>query len=171
MVNVDVSNSCFWHENSLNELARNLTGEKSNATFQAVASRRPDGRDPEVMPMLKRLCRNKFVVKHRGSDGKSLIRLKADRIADFNLESKVWTVKQIARVNAKDHKFDVTDKATGKTTNMSVYEYFWKKYNIILEHWWLPLVQTQKPGILFPMELCVMCIGQRYPYKLNSDQV
>ena len=98
-------------------------------------------------------------------------RLKEDRIADFNSESKVWTVKQIARVNAKDHKFDVTDKATGKTTNMSVYEYFWKKYNIILEHWWLPLIQTQKPHILFPMELCVMCIGQRYPYKLNSDQV
>lgn len=92
------------------------------------------------MPMLKRLCRNKFTVSHRGVED----------------TTKVWTIKQIARVNAKDHTFDVTDKATGKTTNMSVYDYFFKKYKIILAFWWLPLIQTQKPGILFPMELCRM---------------
>lgn len=65
----------------------------------------------------------------------------------------------------------MTEKATGKTTNMSVYEYFYKKYNVILNKPWLPLVQTQKPHVLFPMELCVMCDGQRYPFKLNSEQV
>ena len=172
VINVDVSNSCFWHETGLHELSRKLTGELSQATFQAVASRRPDGRDPEAMPMLKRLCRNKFTVKHRGVEGSLRIHLKEDCGADLHSDAtKIWTIKQIARVNAKDHKFDVTDKATGKTTNMSVYEYFFKKYTIILEYWWLPLVQTQKAGILFPMELCRMCIGQRYPYKLNSDQV
>lgn len=86
-------------------------------------------------------------------------------------ESKIWTVKQIARVNAKEHKFDVTEKSSGKTTNMSVFEYFQKKYNVTLNKPWMPLVQTQKPNVLFPMEVCVMCDGQRYPYKLNSDQV
>lgn len=80
-------------------------------------------------------------------------------------------MKNISRLNAKEHKFDVTEKATGKTTNMSVHEYFFKKYRVILEKWWLPLVQTQKAHVLFPMEVCVMCPGQRYPYKLNSDQV
>lgn len=54
---------------------------------------------------------------------------------------------------------------------MSVYEYFHKKYNVYLNKWWLPLIQTQKPNVLFPMEVCVMSEGQRYPYKLNSDQV
>lgn len=80
-------------------------------------------------------------------------------------------MKQISRLNAKEHKFDVTEKATGKTTNMSVYEYFHKKYNVTLNKPWLPLVQTQKAKVLFPMEVCVMCDGQRYPFKLNSDQV
>ena len=91
--------------------------------------------------------------------------------SNFSPESKIWTVKQISKLNAKEHKFDVTEKATGKTTNMSVFEYFQKKYNVTLSKPWLPLVQTQKPNILFPMEVCVMCDGQRYPYKLNSDQV
>lgn len=54
---------------------------------------------------------------------------------------------------------------------MSVFDYFHKKYNIYLNKPWLPLVQTQKRNVLFPMELCVMAEGQRYPYKLNSDQV
>ena len=90
---------------------------------------------------------------------------------NLNKVSKIWTVKQISKLNAKEHKFDVTEKATGKVTNMSVYEYFQKKYNVPITKPWLPLVQTQKAGVLFPMEVCVMCDGQRYPYKLNSDQV
>ncbi len=92
-------------------------------------------------------------------------------LVDSQSESKIWTVKQISKLNAKDHKFDVTEKATGKVTNMSVFDYFKKKYNVTLIKPWLPLVQTQKPNVLFPMEVCVMCDGQRYPYKLNSDQV
>ncbi|CAD6579499.1 MAG: hypothetical protein ASARMPRED_009159 [Alectoria sarmentosa] len=153
VVNVDVSNSCFWHPVNFDKLAFGLSGENHEAPFQSGCSRRPDGREPVLLPILKRLCRNKFFVKHRGSD-----------------ESKMWTVKQISKLNAKEHKFDVTEKATGKTTNMSVYEYFHKKYNVTLSKPWLPLVQTQKPNVLFPMEVCVMCDGQRYPYKLNSDQ-
>lgn len=122
------------------------------------------------MPMLKRLCRNKFFVKHRGSDGK-LNNASSESFTNFNSESKIWTVKAISRLNAKEHKFDVYEKATDKTTNMSVYEYFQKKYNVYLNLPDLPLVQTQKANVVFPMELCVMCEGQRYPYKLNSDQV
>ena len=97
--------------------------------------------------------------------------LSKHKMIDFKLESKIWTVKQISRLNAKEHKFDVKEKATGKVTNMSVHEYFHKKYNVILNKPWLPLVQTQKPNVLFPMEVCVMCDGQRYPFKLNSEQV
>ena len=38
--------------------------------FQSNCTRKADGSDPVLLPMLKRLCRNKFYVKHRGSDGK-----------------------------------------------------------------------------------------------------
>lgn len=70
MVNVDVSNSCFWHPVNFDGIAYGLSGEKNQTTFQAACSRRPDGREPVLLPILKRLCKNKFTVKHRGSDGK-----------------------------------------------------------------------------------------------------
>ena len=171
MVNVDVSNSCFWHPVNFDGIAFGLSGESNQMTFQARCQRQPDGREPVLLPILKRLVKNKFFIKHRGSDGKLKRTLLLHSDIDFILETKIWTVKQISKFNAKDHKFDVTDKATGQVTNMSVQQYFMKKYNVNLIKPWLPLVQTQKPGVLFPMELCVMCEGQRYPYKLNSDQV
>ena len=70
MVNVDVSNSCFWHPVNFDGLAFNLSGEKNQMVFQSNCTRKADGSDPVLLPMLKRLCRNKFYVKHRGSDGK-----------------------------------------------------------------------------------------------------
>ena len=73
VVNVDVSNSCFWHPTNFSRLAFNLSGEKDErgpGPFQVVASRQSDGREAQLLPMLKRLVRNKFYVRHRGSDGK-----------------------------------------------------------------------------------------------------
>lgn len=70
VINVDVSNSCFWHPVDFYKLALELSGERLPEKFQASCKRRPDGREPMILPMLKRLCRNKFIVKHRGSDGK-----------------------------------------------------------------------------------------------------
>ena len=79
MVNVDVSNSCFWHSVNFDGLAFNLSGEKNQAMFQSNCARQKDGREPMLLPMLRRLCRNKFNVKHRGSDGKvMLLQLKLD---------------------------------------------------------------------------------------------
>lgn len=153
VINVDLSNSCFWHPVNFDGLAYALSGENTQQAFMGACAKKADGREPPVLPILKRLCRNKFYVKHRGGD-----------------ETKVWTVKGISKENAKEHKFDVTEKATGKTTNMSVFDYFKRKYAVTLLKPWLPLVQTQKANVLFPMELCVMKEGQRYPYKLNSDQ-
>lgn len=45
-----------------------------------------------------------------------------------------------------------------------------KRYNLRLEHPLLPLVESTKKDVVFPMELCFMPKGQRYPYKLNEDQ-
>ena len=171
MINVDVSNSCFWHPVNFDGIAFGLSGENNQMTFQARCQRQSDGREPVLLPLLKRLLKNKFYVKHRGSDGRLNRTLPLQNVIDFIAETKIWTVQQISSLNAKTHKFDVTDKATGAVTNMSVQQYFLKKYNVTLIKPWLPLVQTQKKNVLFPMEVCVMCEGQRYPYKLNSDQV
>lgn len=54
---------------------------------------------------------------------------------------------------------------------MSIPEYYYKKYGIYLQWPDLPLVKvTGKKEILFPLELCAMIPGQRYPYKLNENQ-
>ena len=63
------------------------------------------------------------------------------------------------------------DRATGVETEMSVFEYFLKKYNVRLEKWQLPLLETTKKDVVFPMELAYMNPGQRYPFKLNEEQV
>jgi eukaryotic translation initiation factor 2C len=55
-------------------------------------------------------------------------------------------------------------------TEISVYDYFVKQYNIRLQHWYLPLVKTEKDGT-FPMEVCDILSHQIYKYKLDGDEV
>ncbi len=84
----------------------------------------------------------------------------------------MWTIHRISDKNAKTYKFDMKEKATGIVhKDTSIYQYFQKKYNVVLEKWALPLLETPKKGIVFPMELAFMGKGQRYPYKLNETQV
>lgn len=73
--------------------------------------------------------------------------------------------------NAKTHEFEVLNKETGKREKTNVYQYYLKRYNFRLDKWMLPLLETQKPGVLFPMELAIMAPAQKYPYKLNEKQV
>ena len=75
-------------------------------------------------------------------------------------------------MTARTYKFDATDKATGETIpEMTVEQYFKKKYNISLEFPDLPLVETNRKGVYYPMEVCHMRKGQKYPYKLDEIQV
>ena len=50
-------------------------------------------------------------------------------------------------------------------------KYYQKKYNLHLEFPNMPLVETMKKDVFFPMEVCYLLKGQRYPYKLNETQV
>lgn len=55
--------------------------------------------------------------------------------------------------------------------NVSIEQYFKRRYNVILQYPGLPLVEvTSKKRILYPMELCFMQKGQKYPYKLDEKQ-
>jgi eukaryotic translation initiation factor 2C len=68
--------------------------------------------------------------------------------------------------------FKMKDKTTNPPTekDISVYDYFYQRYNIRLEYPYLPLVQTTRDGF-FPMEVCVLRPNQKYVYKLNGEQV
>ena len=80
-------------------------------------------------------------------------------------------MKRLSNYTAKTYTFDVVSKETGKSASTTLYDYYMKKYGVQLDHWYLPLVESNKPGVLFPMDICVMTMGQRYPYKLNEIQV
>jgi eukaryotic translation initiation factor 2C len=55
------------------------------------------------------------------------------------------------------------------TREITVFDYFIYKYNIRLEFWYLPLIETTRAGF-FPMELCTISPNQRYQYKMSPDQ-
>lgn len=116
-----------------------------------------DGRPGYGVQVLKRLAKNKFIVKHRGQLP--------------GAESKTWTITRVSNKNAKTHMFDVKNKETGKVTTESVFSYYQTKYNVRIDKWQLPLLETQKRDVMFPMELAIMAPAQQYPFKLNETQV
>lgn len=73
--------------------------------------------------------------------------------------------------NAYNWKFDYKDRVTGETSRMSIFDYFKKTYNIFLEWPTLPIVETARKNVAFPMEVCHVLPGQRYPYKCDEQQV
>ena len=77
---------------------------------------------------------------------------------------------RLSNKTAKTHRFDVMNKEDGSERSMSLFDYFQEKYNVRIDNWHLPLVEAQK-DTFYPMEMCYMEAGQRYPYKLNEIQV
>lgn len=83
----------------------------------------------------------------------------------------MWNIKRISNKNAKTHVFEVLNKTTGIREKTNVFAYYQKRYNVRIDKWQLPLLETQKRDVLFPMELAIMAPAQKYPYKLNEKQV
>jgi len=83
----------------------------------------------------------------------------------------LWNIKRISNKNAKTHVFEVLNKTTGIREKTNVFAYYQKRYNVRIDKWQLPLLETQKRDVLFPMELAIMAPAQKYPYKLNEKQV
>lgn len=163
VVNVDVSNAVFWNESSIMNLARELTGARSPQDLvqklQPIRLRHDLPLQPSNgMIQVRKLKKNEFVVRHAN-------RSQAE-------SRKLWKVKEILQQNARDYKFRLKDKETRKETGdpISIEEYYMTRYNLRLAHPLLPLVEATKKGVVYPMEVCYMTKGQRYPYKLNEEQ-
>ncbi|KAL8710468.1 MAG: hypothetical protein Q9220_004900 [cf. Caloplaca sp. 1 TL-2023] len=146
VVNVDVSHTTFWARAAFPSLCNSLVGHTNPETLGQFW-RDKDKKDPSKLVTnfrylaMRRLKKNDFIVQHRGRS---------------KLESE------------KIHK--VRNKQTGKDeAPIDVFNYFQKKYNIYLEYPDLPVVQDTR-GSVFPMEVCQMVPGQRYPYKLTDQQ-
>lgn len=74
-------------------------------------------------------------------------------------------------MTAKTYKFKCFIKATNKEEEITIEQYFKRRYNIALTWPDLPLVETMKKGVVLPMEVLVMGSAQRYPFKLDDRQV
>ena len=84
---------------------------------------------------------------------------------------KVWKIKAIVSLTPRTKTFDLKDRVTKAVIKkVTVEQYYLEKYNVRLTEPNLPLVETTKKDVFYPMELCYLTKGQRYPYKLNETQ-
>jgi eukaryotic translation initiation factor 2C len=115
----------------------------------------------EAFKVLRKLARVNFKVFHRGktTDQKGYI------LKSFAFDQSYGRDGG----NAKNVKFDYK-LPDGTTRNISVFDYFQERYNLRLQHWRLPIIETSRAGY-FPMEVCTMPRYNRYPFKLDTAQV
>ena len=84
---------------------------------------------------------------------------------------KVWKVDAIVPETARTYTFDVKDRVSKDVIKtLTIEQYYLEKYNVRLQEPHLPLVKSKR-DVYFPMELCYLIKGQRYPYKLSDTQV
>lgn len=84
---------------------------------------------------------------------------------------KTFRIERIRQENAREPMIDIIDKQTGTKQMLSVEKYFATAHKVHINFPELPLVEVGKKGALYPMELCHMVYGQRYPYRLDPEQV
>ncbi|KAL8852773.1 MAG: hypothetical protein Q9221_002403 [Calogaya cf. arnoldii] len=158
VVNVDVSHVCFWNVANFPMIINQLSGHMDLDTLQWCWRERASTKTNNKFTTMKRLKKNDFFVNHRNRSEK---------------ESKtIWKVQDILNQSAKEYKFNLRvpgkPKEVGKEVNLV--QYYQEKYNLYLQWPDLPVVQTTKKRVVYPMEVCNMLPGQRYPYKLNDQQ-
>jgi eukaryotic translation initiation factor 2C len=88
------------------------------------------------------------------------------------MKGKVFTIKDVCYKDAKNTYFRMDDdEKAGGYRDISVFDYFLSKYNHRVQKPYLPCVEMTKRGVIYPMDLCYVPEGQRYPFKLNEFQV
>lgn len=94
-----------------------------------------------------------------------------DKIKPLAVAKKTFRIERIRQENAREPIVEILHKQTGTKKTLSVEKYFSQAHNVHLNFPELPLVEVGKKGALYPMEVCHMVYGQRYPYRLNPEQV
>ncbi|EAW22039.1 PAZ domain protein [Aspergillus fischeri NRRL 181] len=159
IVNVDVSNSCFWARTSFMGAAMVVLDCRDHQHLMHVLKPISDGyggvtKSTSFYKVHRRLQKLGVQPHYRGCPCTGV---------DF-------TVKGLLHANARQYMIKIKDKATGKTEKMSVEAYFKKKYNLTLNYWELPMVEMTKKGVVYLMEVLTIHRLHRYPWKLNEYQ-
>ncbi|THC99021.1 hypothetical protein EYZ11_001495 [Aspergillus tanneri] len=159
IINVDVSNTCFWARTSFMGAAMAVLDCRDHQHLIHVLKSVPDGHGGVTES-------NSFYEAHR--------RLKKLQVQPHYRGCPVlgtnFIVKGLINGNARQYQIEIKDKATGKLEKMSVETYFKRKYNLILNYWELPMVEMTKKGVVYPMEVLTIHGLHKYPWKLNEYQ-
>ncbi|TPX18236.1 uncharacterized protein E0L32_002745 [Thyridium curvatum] len=173
-VNVDVTNTVFWSGQVMEQVFQNFLGNQDKMYYgksmfelsdllMAVKERNPKTKEWELhmsqcFRVLRKMHRLKFNVRHRGKmEDKKL----------YTIKRFAFDPERFGREGGHAKNYTFTIKSTGEVR--SVYDHFFKQYNIRLQFWRLPLIESTRGGA-FPIEVLEIPRFQRYSYKLGPDQ-
>lgn len=153
-VNVDVANGTFWTETGLDIAIKDMMRARDALHVGTLFTQNRR----KVLADLKRIRKLSVYVTHRGGQTQ-------DR----------YIIKRVLEQNAKEYTFPLREKNPttkewedrGTTT---LFDYFRRKYNIVLQYWALPVLEMTKRNVVLPIEVCRVCEDQRYVYKLDDRQ-
>jgi eukaryotic translation initiation factor 2C len=160
VVNIDVSNACFWARISLMGAALEIFKYRDPQHLAWETKPKPDGLggrvESEGFKKLRRLRKLIVRANYRGCP----------------VAGKDFTVKGFVNANAREYTIDLKDAATGATKTISILDYFKSRYNVILNYPDLPLVEMTKKGVVYPLEILTLTPNQiqRFPFKLDDLQ-
>ena len=155
-VNVDVANTTFWTKATLMQAACNVLGTRDPQQLATNLNAGGDGKNARV-ELLRPFRGVNVTTKHLG-------------------EQRSYKIRSFLKANARTYTFKHTDQKTGKTTDVSLVDYFRNTYRINLAHPNLPVLETTKQlkeaksFVCLPMELCDLREDQRYALKLSDRQ-
>ncbi|OAA54541.1 eukaryotic translation initiation factor [Niveomyces insectorum RCEF 264] len=171
-INVDVANTTFWKDQRLDQLVLNFLQIASDKWCprnhqEAMELLRPvqwsgntklnEPTVSEAFKCLRKLQKLRFTVNHIGKTNDQKI---------YTIKNFAWHQKYMFEgAHTKNYTFTV--RKTNETR--TVFDHYKKQYNITLQNFKYPVVETTRDGA-FPMEVCHVLPWQRYNFKLNSAQ-
>lgn len=153
-VNVDVANGTFYTSGWVHNAAAKAIDARDVASLTGSLRLGGNNQVPAKYTALVRYLMNvRVYTQHRAPGVKD-----------------EFIIKGLTKTTAKTEKFKTLDEKSGKEVETTIEQYFLKKYNKRLQYPDLPLLQTQKPKIRIPMELCMIEQNQRYQHRISDKQ-
>lgn len=169
-LNADVANTCFWiGGQSLDVLIctflgtcdrrwRGVSPPLANKVLAPIKNEKGRWQSSDAFKQLRKMRGLKFTVRHRNRPASAAD--KVYRIVDFAFNEAYGPEGGNAR--------NVTFEYEGR--QISVQDYYLKKYKANMRYVLLPLIKTKPDGGWIPMEFAWIEPMQRYNMKLNPDQ-
>lgn len=82
-----------------------------------------------------------------------------------------FVIDKFLQANALTHSFELKDRETQAVKTVTLQQYYKDSYGVTLRFPQLPVVKMTKGAMtVFPIEMCTISAGQRYPFKLDDAQ-